>query len=203
MPLNAGLPAVPVSGWDVRAGRWITTTTDKQINKSIPRRPCWITNFLSTGVPHTPRPRRRNVSPTRLPKEGCRLQQNQSMDLMLRKGSVLFPSAGRGPQRGAIWTTPRFPDDGSSTVHILKQILYFLFSSISFVFPLSRQGARNGLGAYLRRWGQVGGRIQEFPGAGSVASSFPFTVVRHYPWVNNPLRAWAQCRRPQELITFF
>ncbi|KAH6631535.1 hypothetical protein F5144DRAFT_221667 [Chaetomium tenue] len=28
-------------------------------------------------------------------------------------------------------------------------------------------------------------------------------LVRHYPWVNNPLRAWAQCRRPQELITFF
>jgi hypothetical protein len=28
-------------------------------------------------------------------------------------------------------------------------------------------------------------------------------LVRHYPWVNNPLRAWAHCRRPQELITFF
>jgi hypothetical protein len=28
-------------------------------------------------------------------------------------------------------------------------------------------------------------------------------LVRHYPWVNNPLRAWAQCRRPQELITLF
>jgi hypothetical protein len=35
MPLNAGLPAVPVSGWDVRAGRWITTTADKQTNQQI------------------------------------------------------------------------------------------------------------------------------------------------------------------------
>jgi hypothetical protein len=75
-------------------------------------------------------------------------------------------------QRGAIWTTPRSLDDGSSLVHILKQILYFLFSFVSFVFPFVTPRRSEWTGSISSALGgQVRG-IQEFPGLGSVASSF-------------------------------
>ena len=124
--------------------------TNKQINNQYPSAVLDHQFFLSTEVPH-PKATTKKRFTYLTPQGGMSIATKPKYGFNAAQGAVLFPSASRGPRRGAIWITPRSPDDGSSLVHILRQTLYFLLSSISYVFPLSRQGARNGLGAYLRR----------------------------------------------------
>lgn len=156
MPLNAGLPAVPVPGWDVRVGRWITTTADKQTNRqSIPVGRVG-SPILSTEVPHTSRPRRRNVSPIRLPKEGRRLQQNQSMDLMLRKVLFYFHPSAEDPN-----AEPFGLRHGHRMTDLLLSIsfktnsVFFFFCSFCFPFVTPRRSEWTGSisSALGDRWG--------------------------------------------------
>jgi hypothetical protein len=91
------------------------------------------------------------------PQGGMSIATKPKYGFNAAQGSVLFPSASRGPQRGAIWITPRSPDDGSSLVHIFKtnSVFFILFYFFCFPFVMPRRSGRTGSisSALGDRWG--------------------------------------------------
>lgn len=208
-------------------------------SQPLPRRPCWITELFLPTEFLTLKATTKKRFTYLTPQGGKSSNKNPKYGFNASQGSVFFTfhPPSRGPQCGAIWITPLSPDDGSSLVHILKQILYFLFLfyflCLPFVTPRRSEWTGSISSALGDRWGGGNTGVSRTR-VGCVVVSFTaqhlflippilcccfwlggrrkmwdmgyedeHLLVRHYPWVNNPLRAWAQCRRPQEPITFF
>jgi hypothetical protein len=130
--------------------------TNKQTNNQYPSAVLDHQYFINGSPSHSKATTKKRFTYL-TPQGGMSIATKPKYGFNAAQGSVLFPSASRGPQRGAIWITPRSPDDGSSLVHIFKtnSVFFILFYFFCFPFVMPRRSGRTGSisSALGDRWG--------------------------------------------------